>query len=280
MQLSLARQLFIREVRQPDEYIDLERAALYIAQEAYPNLDIEEYVAALDTMAEEVREQLPLEDYPLRTLQVLNQYLYQDLGFQGNQTDYYNPQNSFLNDVIDRRTGIPITLSLVYLSLAQRIAFPMVGIGLPGHFLIRPLQNQMEVFIDAFNQGEILFAQDCEALLQKMFGDRLAMQEQFLEPVTNRQFLARMLTNLKAIYASEADLEGILAATERILILFPDAPVELRDRGMILFRLQRWVEARQDLERYLSVLPTANDRRMIENLLEHMQNTLLDSEGR
>ncbi len=277
MQLSLARQLFMHEVRQPDEYIDLERAALYIAQEAYPNLDIEEYVAALDTMAEEVRERLPVEDYPLRTLQVLNQYLYEDLGFQGNQDDYYNPKNSFLNDVIDRRTGIPISLSLLYLSLAQRIAFPMVGVGLPGHFLIRPLQHQMEIFVDAFDQGEILFAQDCEALLQKMFGDRLVMREQFLAPVTQRQFLARMLTNLKAIYAAEANLEGVLAAVERILILFPDAPVELRDRGMILFRLQRWVEARQDLEQYLFMLPTAADRRIVENILEHMQNTLLDS---
>lgn len=277
MQLPLARQLFMREVRQPDEYIDLERAALHIAQETYPNLDIEEYVAALDTMAEEVRERLPVEDYPLRTLQVLNQYLYEDLGFQGNQNDYYNPKNSFLNDVIDRRTGIPISLSLLYLSLAQRIAFPMVGIGLPGHFLIRPLQNQMEIFVDAFNQGEILFSQDCAALLRKMFGDRLAMHEQFLAPVTNRQFLARMLTNLKAIYVAEADLAGVLAAVERILILFPDAPVELRDRGMLLFRLQRWVEARQDLERYLLMVPAADDRRLIEHILEHMQNTLLDS---
>ncbi len=277
MQLSLARQLFLHEVRQPDEHIDLERAALYIAQEAYPNLDIEEYVAALDTMAEEVRGRLPVEDYPLRTLQVLNQYLYEDLGFQGNQDDYYNPKNSFLNDVIDRRTGIPISLSLLYLSLAQRIAFPMVGVGLPGHFLIRPLQHQMQIFVDAFDQGEILFAQDCEALLQKMFGDRLVMREQFLAPVTHRQFLARMLTNLKAIYAAEANLEGVLAAVERILILFPDAPVELRDRGMIFFRLQRWVEARQDLEQYLFMLPTATDRRIVENILEHMQNTLLDS---
>jgi regulator of sirC expression with transglutaminase-like and TPR domain len=208
MQLSLARQLFMREVRQPDEYIDLERAAFYIAQEAYPELDVEEYVALLDTMADEVRDRLPVEDYPLRTLKVLNDYLYGELGFKGNQTDYYNPQNSFLNDVLDRRTGIPITLALVYLSLAQRIAFPMEGIALPGHFLIRPVQSEMAIFVDAFNQGEILFEQDCETLLHKMFGDRIAMREQFLAPATNRQFLARMLTNLKATYASSGDVGG------------------------------------------------------------------------
>jgi regulator of sirC expression with transglutaminase-like and TPR domain len=275
MQLSLARQLFMREVRQPDEYIDLERAAFYIAQEAYPELDVEEYVALLDTMADEVRDRLPVEDYPLRTLKVLNDYLYGELGFKGNQTDYYNPQNSFLNDVIDRRTGIPITMALVYLSLAQRIAFPMEGIALPGHFLIRPIQSEMAIFVDAFNQGEILFEQDCEALLHKMFGDRIAMREQFLAPATNRQFLARMLTNLKATYASSGDVGGVLAAVERILMLYPDAPVELRDRGIILFRLSRWVEARQDLERYLEVLPQADDRAHVEHVLLHMQSTLL-----
>jgi regulator of sirC expression with transglutaminase-like and TPR domain len=275
MQLSLARQLFMREVRQPDEYIDLERAAFYIAQEAYPDLDVEEYVALLDTMADEVRDRLPVEDYPLRTLKVLNDYLYGELGFKGNQTDYYNPQNSFLNDVLDRRTGIPITLALVYLSLAQRIAFPMEGIALPGHFLIRPVQSEMAIFVDAFNQGEILFEQDCETLLHKMFGDRIAMREQFLAPATNRQFLARMLTNLKATYASSGDVGGVLAAVERILMLYPDAPIELRDRGIILFRLSRWMEARQDLERYLEVMPQADDRAHVQHVLNHMQSTLL-----
>ncbi|MBE9030220.1 tetratricopeptide repeat protein [filamentous cyanobacterium LEGE 11480] len=277
MQLSIARQLFMREVRQPDEYIDLERAALYMAQEAYPTLDMEEYVVALDGMAEEIRARLPVEDYPLRTLKVVNQYLYEELGFKPNQADYYSAKNSFLNDVLDRRTGIPITMSLVYLSLAQRIAFPMVGIGLPGHFLIRPVQNDMEIFVDAFNYGEILFAQDCADLLRKMFGDQLAMQEQFLAPVSNGHFLARMLTNLKAIYAAEANVEGVLAAVERILLIFPEAPIELRDRGMILFRLNRWVEAREDLERYLTVHPVADDRHHVQNVLEHMQNTRLDS---
>jgi regulator of sirC expression with transglutaminase-like and TPR domain len=233
-------------------------------------------VALLDTMADEVRDRLPVEDYPLRTLKVLNQYLYEELGFRGDQTDYHSPQNSFLNDVIDRRMGIPITLALVYLSLAQRIAFPMEGIALPGHFLIRPVQSEMAIFVDAFNQGEILFEQDCETLLHKMFGDRIAMREQFLAPATNRQFLARMLTNLKATYASSGDVGGVLAAVERILMVYPDAPIELRDRGIILFRLSRWVEARQDLERYLEVMPQADDRDHVEHVLIHMQSTLLE----
>jgi regulator of sirC expression with transglutaminase-like and TPR domain len=267
MQLSLARQRFIQEVRQPDEYIDLERAALYIAQEAYPDLDVEEYVAALDAMAEEVRERLPQEEYPLRTIKVLNQYFFEDLKFHGNQSNYYDPRNSFLNDVIDRRTGIPISLALVYLSIAQRIAFPMVGVGMPGHFLIRPAAGEVEFLIDAFHKGEILFPQDCEARLHQMFGGQLAMRSEFLAPVSNRQFLARMLTNLKTIYLSQGAIEPVLSAVERILILFPEAPIELRDRGLIYYRMNRWIEARMDLETYLEVQPKADDRDVITTVL-------------
>jgi regulator of sirC expression with transglutaminase-like and TPR domain len=270
MQLSLARQRFIQEVRQPDEYIDLERAALYIAQETYPDLDVEEYVAALDAMAEEVRERLPCEDYPLRTIKVINHYLYQDLGFRGNQQDYYNPQNSFLNDVIEYRVGIPITLALVYLGIAQRIAFPMVGVGMPGHFLIAPVQDEMAIFVDVFAGGEILFVQDCADRLRTMYDGQLAMRSDFLTPITNRQFLARMLTNLKAIHLKQGDIAPLLAAIERILILFPEAPIELRDRGLIYYRLSRWMEAREDLERYLALQPRADDRHLISNLLEQI----------
>jgi regulator of sirC expression with transglutaminase-like and TPR domain len=270
MKLSLARQRFIQEVRQPDEYIDLERAALYIAQETYPALDIEAYVATLDAMAEEVRARLPQEEYPLRTIKTLNQYFFEDLGFHGNQQNYYDPKNSFLNQVIDRRTGIPISLALVYLAVAQRIAFPMAGVGLPGHFLLRPTVQGTDFFIDAFNQGEILFEQDCQERLHTMFQGQLPMQPQFLIPVNNRQFLARMLTNLKTIYLSHGEIENSLATIEKILILFPEAPIELRERGLIYFRLNRWIESRLDLELYLEVQPQADDRHLIEGVLDRI----------
>ncbi len=274
MQLSLARQRFIQEVRQPDEYIDLERAALYIAQEAYPDLDVDAYIARLDGMAEAVRQRLPEEEYPLRTIKVLNQYFFDDLGFRGNQTDYYDTKNSLLNDVIDRRVGIPITLSLVYLAIARRIAFPMQGVGMPGHFLITPVAAGTEFFVDAFNQGEILFQQDCVDRLNRMFEGRLAMQPTFLAPVTNQQFLARMLTNLKAIHLSQGDIGALLSTIERILILFPAAPIELRDRGLIYFRLSRWIEARLDLEQYLVAQPQARDRYMIEGVLDQIEQSV------
>ncbi|MGB3206405.1 MAG: transglutaminase-like domain-containing protein, partial [Crinalium sp.] len=244
MNFNLARQYFSQEIQQPEPQIDLGKAALYIAKEEYPNLDPEEYLNALDTMASEIQKRLPEQRYPLRVLQTINNYLYDDLGFTGNKKDYYDPRNSFLNDVIERRTGIPITLSLLYLEIARRLDFPMVGIGMPGHFMIRPEFENVGIFVDAFNRGEIMFDEDCEERLSQIYQQPISsIPAELLQPVSNRQFLARMLTNLKMIYLSRRNFKSSVAAVERILLLFPDAVMELRDRGLLYYELQRWQEA-------------------------------------
>ncbi|MBW4520306.1 MAG: SirB1 family protein [Scytolyngbya sp. HA4215-MV1] len=266
-----AQQLFAQEVLQPDPQIDLAKAALYMGLSEYPNLDVEEYLNSLDTMAAELQERLPPVSYPLRVIQVINRYLYEDLGFQGNQENYYDPRNSFLNEVIDRRTGIPISLSLVYLEVARRIDFPMVGIGMPGHFLIRPNVAEMEIFVDPFNQGEVLFPEDCQERLTEVYGRPVALKPEFLQIVTPRQFLIRMLANLKAIYFNRGDFPRALATLDRILLTVPNAPLELRDRGILHFRLNHWNQARQDLETYLTLMPTAEDKPVIRQLLEQME---------
>ncbi|OCQ95429.1 hypothetical protein BCD64_25870 [Nostoc sp. MBR 210] len=270
MNFSSARQYFYQEIQQPDEYINLAKAALYIAQEEYPNLDPEEYLNALDTMAQEVQERLPTPRYPLRLIQSLNEYLYDDLGFTGNSSNYYDPRNSFLNDVIDRRMGIPITLALVYLEIAHRIEFPMVGIGLPGHFLIRPDIPDMEIFVDAFNRGEVMFTEDCQERLTQMFQQPVNLKPEFLATVSNRQFLARMLTNLKYIYLKQQDLGKTLSAVERILLLFPTAMLEIRDRGLLYYQLGHYPQAVTDLQNYLSKVPDAEDAVVIQRLLSEM----------
>ncbi|PIG94782.1 SirB1 family protein [Gloeocapsopsis sp. IPPAS B-1203] len=270
MDFPPARQYFYQETHQPDEQIDLAKAALYIAQEEYPHLDIEEYLNALDTMAAEVREQLPSERYPLRIVQTVNHYLYDDLGFTGNTSNYYDPRNSFFNDVIERRTGIPITLSLIYLEVTKRIDFPMLGIGMPGHFLIRPNVQQMEIFVDPFNCGEILFPEDCQDKLSQMYGQPVTLQSSFLEAVSRRQFLARMLTNLKFAHLQKEQLTKALAAVERILLLFPELPTELRDRGLIRYQLGYWSAAVSDLQAYLEKVPYASDATVIRRLLNQL----------
>jgi len=272
MDFPLGRQNFYQEINQPDAQINLAASALYIAQEEYPELEVAAYLNALDVMATEVEERLPVERYPLRMLQSLNQYFYDDLGYTGNTNDYYDPRNSFLNDVIDRRTGIPITLSLVYLEVAGRLDFPMVGVNMPGHFLIRPEFQDAGIFVDTFNRGEILFEQDCEERLAQIYGRPVQLQPRFTEAVSSRQLLTRMLTNLKFIYLNRKDLSRALAAVERILLLFPDAPMELRDRGLLYYQLGYLSNASQDLEIYLAMLPNAADADAIRRLLEQLNS--------
>jgi regulator of sirC expression with transglutaminase-like and TPR domain len=270
MDFPAARQRFYQAIHQPDEQIDLAKAALYFAQEEYPNLEPEAYLQTLDRMAADVRGQLPETRYPLKVIQTLNHYLFQDSGFSGNTADYYDPRNSYLNQVIERRMGIPITLSLVYLEVARRIEFPMIGVGMPGHFLIRPVGDDLNVFVDPFHQGEILFPEDCHERLNRLYGQPVEFQPEFLEPVSKRQFLARMLTNLKVIYLNQGEWSKALATIERILLLFPDAPLEQRDRGLLYYQLGRWTEATQDLENYLENAPSADDAAVVRQLLKRM----------
>lgn len=274
MNFPLARQYFYREIHQAEKNINLAKAALYIAQEEYSDLDPEEYLNALDTMAEEIAERLPSELYPLRVIQCINNYLYEDLGFTGNNDDYYDPRNSYLNQVIERRTGIPITLSLVYLEIAQRIDFPMVGIGMPGHFLIRPDFQDVGIYVDAFNEGEILFKQDCEQRLSQIYQQPVTLSPNLLEPVTPRRFLSRMLMNLKMIYLNRGEWQKALASIERILLLFPGTPTELRDRGLLYYQIGDLASACQDLESYLIQVPNAEDGSFISQLVAQIKRNL------
>lgn len=270
MDFPLARQRFYQELRQPHDQIDLAKAALFLAQEEYPSLDPAHYLQLLDQMAADVQDRLPSAPYPLRLIQTINHYLFEELKFHGNAEDYYDPRNSYLNLVIDRRMGIPITLSLVYLEVAKRIGFPMVGIGMPGHFLIRPAIGDMQVFVDPFNKGEVLFAEDCQERLTQLLGEPIDLRPEFLAAVDARFFLLRMLTNLKAIYLQQGDLPRLLAVVERILLVYPNSPMAQRDRGLLYYQLGRWIEATQDLEDYLSQLPTAEDAQIMQELLRRM----------
>ncbi|WP_041237747.1 SirB1 family protein [Gloeothece citriformis] len=261
---------FYHEVTQPDHQINLAKACLLIASQEYPTLDLEEYLNALDTMGQEIEERLPASSYPLKIIQTINDYLFKDLGFKGNTTDYYDPRNSFLNDVIDRRIGIPITLSVVYLELAKRLNFPMVGIGMPGHFMIRPDFEEAGIFVDVFNRGEILFEQDCEQRLQQVYQQPVKLEPHFLDAVTNQQILGRILTNLKYIYLNRQEFSKTLKTIEQILLIFPNHPLELRDKGLIYYQLGQWEKASQDLKIYLALLPDAQDATVIRQLLQQI----------
>jgi regulator of sirC expression with transglutaminase-like and TPR domain len=199
---------FLTEIDKVDRDIDIPTAALYIAQVEYPDLQIERYQTDLANMAQAVAQRLPADRYPLKIIQTINEYLYDELGFHGNELDYYNPCNSLLNDVIDRRTGIPITLAVIYLEIAKQIKFPMVGIGMPGHFLIRPNFEGAGIFVDVFNRGEILFVEDCRQKLMQIYQQDIPfLPPEILQPVTNLQILLRILNNLQATYLYRPDFD-------------------------------------------------------------------------
>ncbi len=213
------RSHLLTEINKPEPELNLARAALYIAQTEYPQLDVEAQLQILADMATELTSRLPTSRYPLRVIQAINSYLYDELGFVGNTANYYDPRNSFLNEVLARRTGIPLTLALVYLEMAARIELPMVGIGMPGHFVVRPIFEESELFVDAFNRGEILFEEDCRQKLTQIYQQEiLILPPELVQPVTKRQFLQRMLNNLLQIYWQQEDVDRALVIKDLLLL--------------------------------------------------------------
>lgn len=271
MSISSPRQSFIQEISQPAAAIDLTAAALYFAQAFYPQLQPQLYFKTLEQMSLDLKSRLPEPRYPLKVIQTINAYFYGDLGFAGNKAAYYDPRNSYLNQVIDRRLGIPITLALVYLDLARRIDFPMVGVGMPGHFLLRPEVDDMAVYVDVFNQGNVLFEQDCRDTFVQIYGLTALWQPDFLKTITPKLFLGRVLTNVKMIYLQQQTWSALLMVCDYLLLLFPDNIYECRDRGLAHYQLGHVEDARQDLTHYLDQCPTAEDASQIQQLLAQME---------
>ncbi len=257
-----ARERFAELATGDDQEIDLGEAALQIAREARPDLDVSACLAVLDSLAEGAREFLGDTDGPDAIVR-LNEYLFEHEHFSGNRSDYYDLNNSFLDQVLERRRGIPITLAVVYLEVARRIGLDVRGVSFPAHFLLRTM-DEPPVLIDPF-YGSILTREDCEELLKQALGEDAKLTSEHFEPSTPRQILARMLSNLKQIYAQQNGLEEALACCDRILLLMPDSPLELRDRGMIYAQLECFGAAVADLERFVDL---ARDRQLTAPMFE------------
>lgn len=267
MRQPAARAGFTRVVQMPERELDLAEGGLWIAAEEYPDLRPSIYLERIARMAQELRRRIRPETDPRRVVDICNTYFFEDLRFRGNREDYHDPRNSFLNDVIERRLGIPVTLSVVYLAVGERAGLPVRGVGMPGHFLVKyaPAVAGPEIFIDAFN-ARTLDRRGCEKLLEEMYGEALTMRPAFLEPMGKRQILARILNNLKGLYLSRGDLHRALAASDRIVLADPHLTAEWRDRGLIEFQLRRDAAALQDFNRYLAQRPEPEDAARIRQL--------------
>jgi regulator of sirC expression with transglutaminase-like and TPR domain len=257
-------------VAQPEAELDLAKAALLIAAEEYPQLTPEPYLRRLDLLAERVKDRLDDEGAGPVVLQELTRVLFREEGFRGNAEAYYDPRNSFLNDVLDRRLGVPLTLSIVVLEVGWRLGLPLRGVNFPGHFLVRYDGEAMPLLVDPFQRGEIRFEDQAQELLDRVYGGAVALQPDYLRPAGKKDILVRLLSNLKGIYLNAHDDVKALGVVERIILIRPAALDELRDRGMLLARTGRVDEGIVDLERYLINAPSAADAERVKLLIEEL----------
>jgi regulator of sirC expression with transglutaminase-like and TPR domain len=267
---TIPRDRLAELISRPDAEIDLAAGALLIAAEEYPQLSDAPYLRRLDLLAERVRDRLGSETAPVLVLSELCRVLFQEEGFRGNAEAYYDPRNSFLNDVLDRRLGIPITLGIVALEVGWRVGLPLSGLNFPGHFLIRYEGEVARLLVDPFDGGRVRWEDEGQELLDRVYGGMVRMRDEFLAPASRLDILARVLTNLKGIYLNARDDERALCAVDRILLLRPRSAVELRDRGLLLARAGRPGEAVADLERYLDSSPAAPDAQRVRSLIEDL----------
>ncbi len=269
--LTTARSAFKSLAGRPDDAIDLAEGALLIARDEYPELDIPACRAQIDAMGDELRPRVEAAgSNPFAVIDALGVYLFRELGFRGNTDDYFDPRNSYLNDVLERRRGIPITLSIVYMAVAARAGVRIEGVGFPGHFLVRYADGERRVLIDPFHAGAVLLPEDCRRRLKETFGRPMPLEERHFQTASPRQILVRVLGNLKHIYWKRRDHARTLRVIDRMLALKPGDPQSIRDRGVVHLRLAHLGSAASDLETYVLLSPGADDaekvRRQIRSI--------------
>jgi regulator of sirC expression with transglutaminase-like and TPR domain len=258
-----------------DEAIDLAAAALALARIEYPELDLPAYVRRLNTLANRVKTNLRANPGARETVAALNRVLFEEEGLRGNRDDYYDPRNSFLNDVLDRKLGIPITLSVAYMEVARRIGFPMAGTGMPGHFLLKHYDALSgDIIIDAFNRGCLLTLRDCRQRLHEIYHGEVEFQPEFLHPVTHREILTRMLNNLRQIYFTQRNFRKGLMVLDLLIAIPPLSTGTLRERALVRLNLDQYVGAAQDLANYLKLCPEAPDADDVRETLEMVRQLL------
>jgi regulator of sirC expression with transglutaminase-like and TPR domain len=244
------------------EEVSLAEGALLIAAEEYDELDIDRYLERIDEMGAALRKRLRSDISTTEALIALNRYVFDELGFSGNSDDYYDPRNSFLNEVIDRKLGIPITLAVLYIEIGRRIGLRLEGVSFPTHFLVKCVLHEGAIIIDPFARGASLGVEDLQERLQSV-ADGIeidaGLAASLLAAAAPNDIFARMLRNLRAIYMQKGEQAKALSASNRIIALFPEAAEEYRDRGELYSQLECFRGAVSDFRQYLRLRPHAVD---------------------
>ena len=269
----------------------LAEGALLVACEEYPELSVPGYLARLDEMGAQARQRMPPGGALRDRVAALSSYLFAEQGFHGNVEDYYDPRNSFLNDVLDRRTGIPVTLSAVYIEVGRRCGLAVEGIGLPGHFIVRVREaaapedatvdirlgpaaegNEDEQLVDPFHGGALLSLDECQARLDRIFSGKKRLEPAMLAPCDGRAVLARLLRNLKAIYVKALDYTRALRALDLLVELEPLSAEERRDRGLVYAAIDCYGLAARDLAACLELAPQGAEAERLRARLAELRH--------
>jgi regulator of sirC expression with transglutaminase-like and TPR domain len=280
-----ARRLFSEIVRRPDDEISLAEAALLIAAGQGSDAQTELCLAQMATLAHRAKMILRLDgitdptDAPAHTIATINRVLFEEEGFTANRDDYYDPENSYLDRVLTRRTGIPITLSIVYMEVARQVGLPLRGIGLPGHFVVGYWlpkgRRNPALIIDPFNQGELVSPEDCAARVHAAYGEDVSFTPEWLQPMTNCQVISRVLNNLKHIFMSLEQRRDALRIIDMLLIVQPDAVWEFKERGLLYYRTGSFVLALADLRRYLKLTPESEESDLLKYYVDLLQRLVV-----
>ena len=272
-----ARQSFMEIAALDEEAFPLDRAALIVALEEYPDLDVQAYLRRLDTFAARAEVLIGEDRSPTNVIKSINEVLFVQEGLRGNDEDYFDPRNSYINEVLDRKLGIAISHSLIYMEIAKRIGFPIKGIGFPGHFLIKHVANDRDIVIDAFNLGRVLTSNDCQELLDKIYNGTVSLSPSLLQPMDKRTIITRMLYNLKGVYTQKEHYYKALSAIDKILMLNPWTPSEVRDRGLCYMQTSLFAKALADLEAYLAHAAAPEDGSYIQNHIKMLRGIVCAS---
>jgi regulator of sirC expression with transglutaminase-like and TPR domain len=271
---TLIRQRFLEMMQRPDAEIELACSALLVAAENDPALDVDAELARLEAWAQQLSERIDPSWNSLQRLARLRTFMYEELGFKGDVRGYYSPANSLLHSVMSRRLGIPLTLSIVFMEIGWRIGVPFEGVGFPGHFLVRLTGEPGDLLLDPYDHGASVHEDDCKRMIELTTGGTVPFEPSMLRSLGKKDMIARLLFNLKVACLKANDDFGALSAVERLLLLHPNDAPELRDRGLLMYRLDRYRDAHASLEAYLRARPDALDRELIEQHLAALEMML------
>lgn len=255
----------------PDHPVDLAGLGLHLAADEYPGLDVPIYLARLDDLADRVRPRLSSTPDLSSGIAELAQFLFEEEGFAGNAADYYDARNSYLNNVLDRKLGIPITLSVLAMAVGERVGLPVRGLGLPGHFVAMVENGPDPIIFDPYHGGQLLDRVSCEALVEAVTGQPFTLTPDLLQPTPTALIVLRMLSNLKGIYLRSADYGRAARVIGRMARLCPTDPTQLRDLGVALVHAGRPGAAINPLQTYLDRVPGADDAVVVHDFLREAQ---------